>query len=256
MTDEQCINRSFRQELQQIQKQHPLFQETHPFWKDCFRRRLELADIRRWALDVYPLIRDFSRLYIHVAAHCESERTLTFLAETIYEETGSGKESESHPTLFRHFLKSLGVPEEKIEQESTTASGRALLEYSWRTVREGSFVEGLSLVGLGIERPLPAFFKMISRSFQAQLGLTESDVRFFSLHTVADVKHSQLAARIISEEARTKYDQQAVAVVLNRFWDLQTEQLNELTIANQKKNVEAPYLAAANSSSKSTISFS
>lgn len=54
----------FRQELRLLQAEHPLFQSTHPFWRDCFRGRLELPDVQGWALDVYPVIRDFARLYV------------------------------------------------------------------------------------------------------------------------------------------------------------------------------------------------
>ncbi|GEM_PF-2453521 len=228
MTDTNDTSRAFRLELKQIQKQHPLFRRTHPFWRDCFRGKLSKKDVRHWALEIYPLVEIFSRLYIQVAAHCESERALTFLAETIYEETGSGKESESHPLLFRNFLNSLGVVDDEIPHHSTTEAGKKLVDYSWKTVREGTFLEGLSLVGLGIERPLPTFFKMISNSFQKHLRLTETDVHFFAVHTVADVKHSQLAARIVAEEARTSDQRKSVARILNKVWDLQLQQLDTL----------------------------
>jgi pyrroloquinoline quinone (PQQ) biosynthesis protein C len=228
MPDMNSPTASFRQQLKRIQSEHPLFTTTHPFWRECFRGRLEKADIVSWALDVYPVIRDFSRLYIHVAAKCDDERILTFLSETIYEETGCGVEAESHPTLFRRFLASLDCPEEAISETPATAAGRKFFDHAWKTVREGDFIEGLTLVGLGIERPLPAFFKMLSRSLQRQFGLTEPDVRYYAIHTVADVKHSQLAARIVSELADTERKKEQVRTVLNRLWDLQRAQLDQL----------------------------
>jgi pyrroloquinoline-quinone synthase len=218
----------FRQELRAMQGQHPLFQSTHPFWAACFRGRLSRAQAQRWALDVYPIIRDFSRLYINVAARCESERTLTFLAETIFEETGSGVESESHPTLFRNFLGALGVDERDLRDQPETEAGRAFWHFCWDTARDASFLEGLTLVGIGIERPLPAFFQMIARAFQRHYGLNAEAVKFFSIHTVADVKHSQLASRIVAELAGTPAQQARVREVLFRVWDLQLAQLDEL----------------------------
>jgi pyrroloquinoline quinone (PQQ) biosynthesis protein C len=205
-----------------------LFQSMHPFWRDCFRGRLEIADIRRWALDVYLVVRDFSWLYVQVASKCEAESTLTFLAETIFEETGSGVEAESHPTLFRGFLKALGVPENEIRESSETKAGRDILDHSWRMARHGSFLEGLTCLGLGIERPLPAFFQMIARSFQKHFGLEASALKFFEIHTIADVKHSQVAARIVSELAQTREQQARVREVLIELWDLQKRQLDEL----------------------------
>lgn len=218
----------FRQELRRFQEQHPLFQRTHPFWRDCFRGRYEVTAIRRWALDVYPVIRDFSQLYVRVAGKCEDETTLTFLADTIYEETGCGVASESHPTLFRGFLSSLGVPECEIPASAGTKAGREFFDYAWGMARDGSFLEGLTCLGLGIERPLPTFFEMIARSFQKQFGLDTSAVKFFAVHTIADVKHSQLAARIVSELAETREQQDRVREVLAGLWDLQKQQLDEL----------------------------
>lgn len=218
----------FRRELLRIQQSHPLFQATHPFWRDCFRGRLRREDIQQWALDVYPVIRDFSRLYLHVAAKCSDERTLTFLAETIFEETGSGSEPDSHPTLFRNFMASLGIAPETIREHPATPAGRDFHDFAWATVRDSSFLAGLALVGLGIERPLPTFFAMIARAFQRDYGLTDEAVRFFAVHTVADVKHSQIAARIVSELATTPAQQEEVRHVLHHLWDLQQAQLDQL----------------------------
>ncbi len=218
----------FRRELVQIQRQHPLFSGTHPFWRDCFRGRLGAEDVRRWAVDVYPIVRDFSQLYLQVAAKCQEERVLTFLAETIFEETGGGIEAESHPTLFREFMAAIGVDVDAIPKTPATPAGRRCFEFAWSTAREGSFVEGLSLVGIGIERPLPAFFKMIARAFQRDHGLSDRAVRFFAVHTVADVKHSQLAARIVSERATDPETRDSVRKLLNQLWDLQQAQLDQL----------------------------
>jgi pyrroloquinoline quinone (PQQ) biosynthesis protein C len=218
----------FRRELRDLQGRHPLHAGMHPFWRNAFRGRLPAAAVRAWAADVYPVVRDFSRLYLHVAAKCADERVLTFLAETIFEETGSGVEAESHPTLFRRFLGSLGVAEAEIPPAAATRAGREFHEFAWATVREGSFLEGLALVGLGIERPLPTFFAMIARAFQRQYGVPEADLRFFAVHTVADVKHSQLAARIVAGLAATPAERARVAAVLERVWNLQQAQLDEL----------------------------
>jgi pyrroloquinoline quinone (PQQ) biosynthesis protein C len=218
----------FRQQIRDFQRQHPLFQRPHPFWRDCFRGTLSVDDVRLWALNVYPVIRDFARWYVHVAAKCPTEQTLTFLAETIFEETGSGVEAESHPILFRRFLRELGVAESEIPDASCTESGRAHWEFCWNTVRNGSFLEGLTLVGIGIERPLPDFFQMIARAFERHYGIEPEALKFFKIHTVADVKHSQIASRIVAELARTLAEQTRVREVLFHLWDLQKLQLDGL----------------------------
>jgi len=222
------MNAPFRRQISLFQRQHPLFQKTHPFWMDCFRRRLALDNIRLWALDVYPIVRDFAHLYTRVAAKCDSEQTMTFLAETIFEETGSGVEQESHPTLFRNFLRSLGVAEAGIPAASLTEPGRIHWKFCWDIARNGSFLEGLTLVGIGIEGPLPDLFRMLAHALQRQYGMDAAALKYFTIHTVSDVKHSRLASRIVSELARTAAEQARVREVLFQLWGLQKQQLDEL----------------------------
>jgi pyrroloquinoline quinone (PQQ) biosynthesis protein C len=218
----------FRQELRAMQQQHPLFQTTHPFWNDCFRGRLSVDDLRCWGLDVYPMIRRFANFYVNVAAKCDSERTLTFLAETIFEETGSGVEAESHPTLFRNFLKALGISDDDISENCITEAGGACAKFCHDLTRTGTFLEGIALVGVGIERTLPGFFQMLAQTFQRRYSMDESAVKFFLIHTVADVKHSQIASRIVAELAETPNARKQIRELLFHFWDLQKRQLDEL----------------------------
>ena len=78
-------NSTFLQELSEMPGKHPLFHGPHPFWRDCFRGRLPMDGLRQWGLSIYPNVRDFSQHYLNIAAKCDCERTLTLLAETIYE---------------------------------------------------------------------------------------------------------------------------------------------------------------------------
>jgi hypothetical protein len=55
---------------------------------------------------------------------CRNENTLTFLAETIFEQTRSGVEAESHPILFGRFLKAIGVLESETPERGETRDGR------------------------------------------------------------------------------------------------------------------------------------
>jgi hypothetical protein len=86
-------------------------------------------------------------------------------------------------------------------------------------------MEGLACLGLGIERPSPALFQALARAFQKHHGLDESAAKFFDVHTMAIVKHSQLAARIVAELAQTEAQQAGAREVLVRVWDLQKRQL-------------------------------
>jgi pyrroloquinoline quinone (PQQ) biosynthesis protein C len=233
----------FREKLRKFQFQHPLFRRVHPFWLDCFRGKLSVSGLCVWGLDVYPLIRDFPRLYTNVAAKCESAEAMTSIAETIYEETGCGAIAESHQMLFRIFLVSIGVQEDEITDKNQTDSGRAALDFIWRITRDDSFVAGLAMVGVGVERPLPALFEQLVRAFRQHYAMDDKGVKFFAIHDVADVKHSQVATRIVSEFAQTTAEQSHICEVLTHFWDLQKKQMDELYHRTQLNRVSNGNLA-------------
>ncbi len=184
--------------------------------------------LRQWGLSIYPNVRDFSQHYLNIAAKCDCERTLTLLAETIYEETGSGQIKESHPTLYRNFLQALGLSHEEIIDQATTPAGEAVWNYYWDVARNGSFLNGLALFGIAIEGPLPKFSVLIVRALQRQYGLTSEVLKFFSIHRVADVKHSHVAAQIVADLAVTPDLQTQVREVIFRSWDLQQANLDAL----------------------------
>lgn len=228
----------FRQELRQLSHQHPLFQRTHPFWRDCFRGRLPVAALRCWAIDIYPFVRDFPWQYLHVAIKCRSVPALTGLCETIYEETGCGQVKLAHSELFKRYLFALGLQETDAHNEPQTASGKHFWELVTEISREGTFVESLACVGLGVERPLPKFFPMVAKALERHYGLSEEAVEFFSIHSVADVKHSQLAARLVAEAATTTAIQSRVKEIVLSVWDRQLAHLDELYAQHGNSRVD------------------
>jgi pyrroloquinoline quinone (PQQ) biosynthesis protein C len=220
----------YRQHLKRLPETHPFYQRMHPFWRACFRGQLPREALHAWARDTYPFVRDFPRFYLHVAAKAGSTEALTFLGETIYEETGSGEVKESHANLFTGFMEALGVSRSDLPPEPPSVKGHAVWKYVWDTTREGSYLEGLACVGLGIERPLPEFYGFLAKAFGARYGVAAKALRYFTIHTVADVKHSQIALRLVAESAATTEQRSSVESAITRLWDIQLEQLDELWV--------------------------
>lgn len=218
----------FRQHLKLLPQQHPFYQKAHPFWQACFRGRLPVEALRAWALDTHPFVRDFPRSYMMVAAKTDSTEALTYLGETIYEETGCGEVAESHANLFQTFMEGLGMTKADLLPEPPSKGGRAAWEYVTRMAREGTFMEGLACVGLGVERPLPEFYAMLAKTFNRRYGVAKEPLRYFSLHTSADVKHSLTALKIILQEVKTPEMQVRVTQVITGLWDIQLQHLDEL----------------------------
>jgi len=69
---------------------------------------------------------------------------------------------------------------------------------------------------------------MLARGFRRRFQLSDDSLRYFAVHSVADIKHAQVAARIIDGLANTDSLRQSVREILRRFWNLQLAQLDEI----------------------------
>lgn len=58
-----------------------------------------------------------------VAAKTDSTEALTYLGETIYEETGCGEVAESHANLFQTFMEGLGMTKADLLPEPPSQGG-------------------------------------------------------------------------------------------------------------------------------------
>lgn len=218
----------FRLHIKSLARKHPLYARVHPFWRAVFKGRLPLDSLRQWALDIYPFVRDFPKFYMHVAVKAPDVESLTFLGETIFEETGGGKISEAHSHLFMTFMKGIGIQPENISPEPPSEAGKAIWKYGWKTSREAAYLEGLAFVGLGVERPLPSFFGLLAEAFEKRYQIDPACTHFFSIHTQADVKHSQTALRLVLKTVSNESEQAAVEQSMRGLWDLQYANLNWL----------------------------
>lgn len=220
-------NESFISELRAFAQTHPLFRKSHPFWRDCFRGSQSVGRIRQWTADVHPFIRDFPLFYLHVAAKGVQGPALTHVCETIYEETGSGQPDASHLMLFERFMGAIQAPL-PADEAASSPPARAICEYTWELARRGDFMEGLALLGLGVERPLTRLFPLAARAFERRYRLEARAVEFFSTHGQADAKHSQVAARIVGTLAVTAGQKARVREILQGLWDRQIRHLDYL----------------------------
>jgi len=220
-------NDSFTSGLRTFVQAHPLFRKSHPFWRDCFRGSQSIERIQRWTVDVHPFIRDFPLFYLHVATKGTQGPALTHICETIYEETGSGNPAASHLMLFERFMGAVKTPLPTVEAAASPAA-RAICEYTWDIARRGDFLEGVALLGLGVERPLTRLFPLAAKAFERRYDLSAEAVEFFSTHGVADYKHSQIAARIVDSLAVTPAQQARVREILHGLWDRQKQHLDSL----------------------------
>src|SRR5918912_1097819 len=97
---------------------HPAL--THPFLERFGEGDADAEGIRKFAIQYYRHVR-VSRLYLAaLISRCrDAEKLQLALAEVLFDEYGHLNPDETHPALYRSFLKALGITEEEWEAPPT-----------------------------------------------------------------------------------------------------------------------------------------
>src|SRR6202035_2499157 len=84
-----------------------------------------------------------------------------------------------------------------------------------------SFLEGVAAHMLGAEASVPGYAADTAGALRKHYGLTEEDVRFWTVHEDADKEHSAVGTKLLDRFARTEEDRQLVLRTVEDYIDLQ-----------------------------------
>jgi pyrroloquinoline-quinone synthase len=174
---------------------HPGYQ--HRFWQWFAQGAFDEAGLRRFALAYYQHVRRF-RLYVAGALTiAPSEELQAVLAENLADEYGvplAGRPAaESHPEMFRRFMRSLGLTETDWEGDEPIEGIRRFQEVHFALFRGGLVSETIGAVVFGMESSTPYRHGMVLRGLDAFGRRTGRvvDAVFFESHVTGDETHSE-----------------------------------------------------------------
>jgi pyrroloquinoline quinone (PQQ) biosynthesis protein C len=177
------------------------------------------AGVKLWAVQAMLVVADFTRFISGIHANCPHRDAQRLLAENLWEEHGQGDRDRDHLSLSRRLARSLGATDDEMDRAEPLPETAAYINHCLEVTRTGSFVEGMTAIGVGIESFIPAFFGAMAEALRRNYGLTAADVEFLSVHVMEDADHARRSMELLekyadSQEARSSAIRALEEVVL------------------------------------------
>jgi len=166
----------------------------HPFYKAWSSGELTRDDLRQYARDYYHHVEAFPIYLAELAIRLdESELRQTVLANMADEKgmaDGLGEDSTPHSELWLDFAEGMGARRD-MRGHSPVPEITELTAFFHRVASEGTPEEALAAF-YAYESQVPRVAKEKARGLRESYGAGERVTAYFTLHTTADVYHSQL----------------------------------------------------------------
>lgn len=166
----------------------------HPFYKAWSAGELTRDDLREYACDYYHHVEAFPSYLAQLGIRLdEGELRRAVLANMSDEKGGEdafGVPEQPHAELWLDFAEGMGA-NRALRGHQPIAEVRGLMEHFSRVAREGSSEEALAAF-YAYESQVPRIAQEKARGLLEMYGANEKTIAYFTLHTTADVYHSQV----------------------------------------------------------------
>jgi pyrroloquinoline-quinone synthase len=166
----------------------------HPFYKAWSAGELTRDDLREYACDYYQHVEAFPAYLAEFGIRLdESELRQAVLANMADEkglEDGSGTEATPHSELWLDFAEGMGASRDQSAHQAVPEI-RKLTNSFHSIASEGTPAEALAAF-YAYESQIPRVAKEKARGLREMYGADEKTCGYFTLHTTADVFHSQV----------------------------------------------------------------
>lgn len=202
---------------------------THPFLVRFGNGDVSEEGVRSFAVQYYRHVR-VSRLYLAaLISNCaENEPLQLALAEILLDEYGHLNPDETHPALYRRFLKALGIGEEEWEAPATLPEVEMYISVHRELSSHPDIRLGLGALGPASEWPVPPIYAKLGEGLKRATDLTDADIEIFNSHVTMDVEHARIMMDAIAPYAETEEGQRRVREGTMRSLDARSVMLDGL----------------------------
>jgi pyrroloquinoline-quinone synthase len=177
----------------------------HPFYKAWSAGELTRDDLREYACDYYQHVEAFPAYLEEFGSRLdESELRQTVLANMADENglaDGSGAEARPHSELWLDFAEGMGASRDQSEHEAVPEI-RELTNSFYSIASEGTPAEALAAF-YAYESQVPRVATEKARGLREMYGADEKTCAYFTLHTTADVFHSQVWRQQLAKQVES-----------------------------------------------------
>lgn len=206
---------------------HPAL--THPFLTRFGDGDVSEEGVRTFAVQYYRHVK-VSRLYLAaLISNCADNEPLQLaLAEILFDEYGHLNPDETHPALYRRFLKALGVTEEEWKAPQTLAEIEMYVSVHRELSSHPDIRLGLGALGPASEWPVPPIYARLGEGLKRATDLTDADIEIFNSHVTMDVEHARIMMNAIAPYAESEEGQRRVREGTMRSLDARSVMLDGL----------------------------
>jgi pyrroloquinoline-quinone synthase len=172
----------------------------HPFYKAWSEGKLTSADLREYAAEYYHHVAAFPSYLSAFHSRLNDGAMRKAVAENCADEEGIGSpDGRSHAELWMDFAAGFGGSEQDVHDRRPVAEVRELIASFRRIAREGSSAEALAAF-YAYESQVPRVAQEKARGLKERYGADSKTSRYFTLHTTADVRHSQVWKELLNQQ--------------------------------------------------------
>ena len=179
----------------------------HPFYQAWSAGELTCEDLREYAEDYYHHVQAFPMYLAELGIRLdEGELRRAVLANMTDEKGGEdafGDPHSSHAELWLDFVEGMGG--NRLPVRRPAAEVRALISHFHRVASQGSPEEALAAF-YAYESQVPRIAGEKDRGLRELYGLDEKTRAYFTLHTTADVYHSQVWRKQLEKRIQANPD--------------------------------------------------
>jgi pyrroloquinoline-quinone synthase len=228
--------------LQRLKREvigHPAL--VHPFLERFGEGDASEEGVRTFAIQYYRHVR-VSRLYLAaLISGCRNdERSQLALAGILFDEYGHMNPDETHPALYRRFLRALGITEEEWEGPRTLPEIELYIETHYALCRHPDIRLGLGALGPASEWPVPPIYVRLTEGLKKSAGLPDEALEIFTSHVTMDVEHAHIMMDAVAPYAEDGEGQRRVREGAMRSLDARSVMLDGLYKAVYREPVPIP----------------
>jgi pyrroloquinoline-quinone synthase len=215
---------------------HPALR--HPFLERFGDGEAGEEGLRTFAIQYYRHVR-VSRLYLAaLISNCRDDEGLQLaLAGILFDEYGHLNPEETHPALYRRFLRALGISEEEWESPRTLPEIELYIDAHYALCRHPDVRLGLGALGPASEWPVPPIYVRLTEGLKRSAGLPDEALEIFTSHVTMDVEHARIMMEAVAPYAENEDGQSMVREGALRSLDARSVMLDGLYKAVFKESV-------------------
>lgn len=164
----------------------------HPFYKAWSAGELMRDDLREYAQDYYHHVEAFPSYLAELGIRLDEGELRRAVLTNMADEKGmhAAGESTSHSELWLDFAEGMGA-KRNLRRHSPVPEVKQLTAFFHRVASEGTPEEALAAF-YAYESQVPRVANEKARGLREMYGADERATAYFTLHTTADVYHSQI----------------------------------------------------------------